>query len=75
MARHHWALPRRGAGPPASRTAVTLRHQQIQIILVGNIDLTQTAGHAEVMAPHYNVQRRYVDLLFVASAACPIRTL
>ena len=44
-----------------------------QIILVGNIDYTGAARHAEVMAPHHSVQRRSVDLLFVASAACPIR--
>jgi hypothetical protein len=43
----------------------------IPSILIENIDFVRRAGHAESMASHLSVKRRYVDLLFVSSAACP----
>jgi hypothetical protein len=46
----------------------------IPSILIENIDFTIRAGHAESMASHLSVKRRYVDLLFVSTAACPQRS-
>jgi hypothetical protein len=43
----------------------------ISIILIDNIDFVRRGMHAEFMASHPSVKRRYVDLEFVSSAACP----
>jgi hypothetical protein len=46
----------------------------IPSILIENIDFVSRAEHAESMASHPSVKRRYVDLLFVSTAACPQRS-
>jgi hypothetical protein len=57
------------------RAAIRRRHgnshrrrsaRLFSIILIGNIDLAGTTGHAGAMAPHHSIKRRYVDLLLVA---------
>ena len=43
----------------------------IPIILVGNIDIQAKVSHALGMTTYDRTERRYVDLLLVASAICP----
>jgi hypothetical protein len=61
------ALGKSGNGRVAASVVLTT----IPSILIENIDFVTRAGHAESMASHLSVKRRYVDLLFVSSAACP----
>jgi hypothetical protein len=42
----------------------------IPIILVGNIDFSVNLSHARVMTIYDRTERRYVDLLRVASSRC-----
>jgi len=43
---------------------------RIPIILVGNIDFSANLSHARVMTIYDRTERRYVDLLRVASSRC-----
>jgi len=61
------------AGPPAeSLRPGPLRSPSdlIPIILVGNIDFMEAVLHARGMTTYDRTERRYVDLLRVASSLC-----
>jgi hypothetical protein len=53
---------------PAESSMVVLHH--IPTILVGNIDFSVNLSHARVMTIYDRTERRWVDLLRVASSRC-----
>ena len=64
-----WLAPGGPSAARAIRAAEPLSY--IPIILVGNIDFSANLSHARVMTMTYDrAERRYVDLLRVASSRC-----